>query len=815
MTATRYVFTGSNDKSGPAEAVVIEVRDVFPAIQRCEVLETLPATEGRFDVLVETNVTTVDSGGERSFDNTVSVEAELAIEKAEIPPLLAEIPLLRYLPWRTASVKVTQPLAETERYFAEARQDGDVDIYVTADDPSRSLLVVEETALLAAVWKHYAINLHGLQAALEGILYEPQGRRTEWQDVRDVLAKKAFGHDPAHLYGWAIYKKSHYDPDLPSFVAESRDGGPYLIFRTETAQYFSVTQAYYLAALLDLVKAGELGLPLPSNDCAIVFMEDAPDKAEVRLLDTWRYADSPTLPLEPRKEYGKTADQIRELLRYRHEVMALREERRKLLDQAFSVSGRPVGDSSYIRHTPTEEELRRQKELIAEARGLYKKDAEVQEKALTVYCELTRWAGKHKERILAAVREKEKVSQQLVEAKTALKGREFVALPNNMDKLPAHFAAIPSGLESGLHMDTDQFGRAILRVRRQGLQIAGSTQPPQEQIPFSLPLGELKDTEQSLVIAQANKLFGPNGPRWLMPQGIVAVSKLYADNGGYSGSESVVRLHLNDWIDTMRPHQVLRFKEKGRGEAFGKDHKPRDLFHALLGILNRLTYDSGVMPNNPEWSDLHGFYLITANGEDSRGPWTEVMLNPSLHKFITGDGGLPYMICNTQAMFSYDRRSLDYTPAAQMGLEQLARNIMLKTDSATLATGKGDGFTRLSLAQRFGILRGPAEKNRDVLKRLDAVLDNLGEAGVLAEWKVDGRDKTGADAFGVKLLLKMHEDYRKAYNLTRIQSLEKELDKQIVVTPFAEPKRTKAAEPIAGELLKRKRGRPPKQKGSK
>jgi len=73
------------------------------------------------------------------------------------------------------------------------------------------------------------------------------------------------------------------------------------------------------------------------------------------------------------------------------------------------------------------------------------------------------------------------------------------------------------------------------------------------------------------------------------------------------------------------------------------------------------------------------------------------MLNPSLHKFITGEGGLPYMITNTQAMFSYDRGSLDYTPAAQMGLEQLARNIMMKTDTATLATGKGDGITRLGV----------------------------------------------------------------------------------------------------------------------
>lgn len=806
-------------------------RGFLLALQKVE-WELLPANLGSYPVTlnVDYDYSTEDSDSLSGY--TFPIAGTITLSKGTLPPGLEDIPLLTKLPLVLVSVEATGSLC-----IEITNPKGELE-NVHPNVPDESLLYVRPKDLLPLIWKEYGVNVASLKAMLAAIEFEAFGRSIQWEELKRILGKKAFGHAPEvfrEIFDTPVFMEQSWLRELPEFappdteleylqaasvpsytsptvedireiVSENRTlkGCP---FPCPVSSYLPLSATYYLLAFLDLAKAKELTLPLPSNDCAILFSED--NKAEVFMLETWGPPATSGLPLEPRKEYGKTADQIDKLFRYRHELGVSRESRRKMQEELFHHSyGHTKGDSA-VKVLTDADKLKRE-QLRKEINNSHDNDRILQDKILDIYSELTAWASKHKERILKAQRDKEKVSLQIVEAKAALKGREFVALPNNMDKLPAHFAAIPSGLESGLHMATDQFGRAILRVRRQGLEIAGNSQPPQEQIPFTLPMGDLQGAEQSIVMEQAKKLFGENGPRWLMPQGIVAVSKLYSDLGGYSGAESVVRLHLNDWIDTMRPHQVKRFAEKGRGEAFGKDHRPKDLFHALLGILHRLTYDSQVMPNNAEWSNLSGFYLITASGEDARGPWTEVMLNPSLHKFITGDGGLPYMITNTQAMFGYDRGSLDYTPAAQMGLEQLARNIMMKTDTATLATGKGDGITRLALAQRFGILRGPNEKNAKVLERFNRVLDNLGTAGVLAGWKADGKDKTGADAFGVKLHLTMHEDYRKAYNLTRMQTLDKELDKQLAA-PFAVPKPNKGY--TYQEPPKKKRGRPPKQKG--
>jgi hypothetical protein len=255
---------------------------------------------------------------------------------------------------------------------------------------------------------------------------------------------------------------------------------------------------------------------------------------------------------------------------------------------------------------------------------------------------------------------------------------------------------------------------------------------------------------------------------------------------------------------------VERFKQKGRGYAFGNNRKPRDLFMALIGVLDRLTYEhEGTKEKG--WAQLNGFYKILSHGDDNGALWVDIMLNPSLHKFVIGEGGLPYMLTNTKAMFSYDRSSLDYAPAAQWAIEQLARNNLYNRDTAVLSTPDGGGITRLTLAQRFGLLKGTNENASHVLKRFNTVMDNLAKAGVIVDWKVDGREKTGGDAFGVKLHVEMHDDYKKAYNLTKKESALKIAEKELQ-RPFSIPSNvTKVkADQIKETRVKRGRGRPKK-----
>jgi hypothetical protein len=321
----------------------------------------------------------------------------------------------------------------------------------------------------------------------------------------------------------------------------------------------------------------------------------------------------------------------------------------------------------------------------------------------------------------------------------------------------------------------DQFGRAVLRIRRPGLDL-GAEVKEYRGLDIQLPS---EHEEQSALIEQARLLFYPGGPRWLLPQGLVAISKLYRDLGGYSNREVPVRIHLNEFIDAMRPQQVARFKEKGRGEAFGKDYKPRVLFDATLGMLSRLSFESH------DGSTVNGFYFISrSGGERDRDYFVEIMLNPAQYEFIGGDSPM-YLVTNAEAMLSYDRASLDYTPAAQMGLELLARSNLYQQSSATLCTAEGGGFKRYTYAHHFGLVRGLHEKPAHVLERFNRVIINLQKSGVIERVATDGRENS-RNPFETKLLITLNPEYREAYDLTRKISDLAQRERQLEA-PFAPP----------------------------
>lgn len=736
----------------------ITPRDYLLALHYCDT-RSFPAKVGQYHGVMEARVAQFDEAGDHIEDRFEQIEAVLTLEAGLAPSAALNIPALAALPVFKVTITPGEPTLE----------DGEA----VTDTEAVTLLVVPHAALREMVWDRYQINLYSLKAGLEAIKYTGATNK-DWPVVAAALAQKAFGHaaeDAGVETEWPDF--GHTDP------------------RHGEAEFYRFTDIYYLIAFLELVKAGDIKIDLPASSCLLHFPEQKEDRAFVQFLDFWKApAEGPPVSLEALKAYPKKiVDQINLFLRYRSEIDELREKRGPLSDRFFSQwlkrDAQPAG-----------------REVLEEIRKLYRDEALLQDSAWPLYAELARWAATHKERVQAMQREVRQVS---IKVENGRDRGGMVAIPGNLNTLPAHFAAIPAGLVGTLTKATDQYGNAILRVGRPRLDLgAGSAE--QEQISFDLGFDEDTDEQQLALVTQAELLFGKGGPRWLLPQGLVAVSMLYREQGGYEAPDRQVRIYANDFIDTMRPGQIARFRDKGRGAAFGHAYRPLDVFHAVLGVLARLTYESGVKVSpklKPYWSEVKGFYLISGSGEDRRGHYTQVILNPNLHQFIVGEGGLPFMMTNTKAMFEHPPESLDYGPAAQLALEQLARTNLYKRKTSVLSDPQGGGFTRLKIANRFGLLQGASEGAKDLMKRLNRTLDSLGNAGVIENVKLDGRDKLGKDAFSVKVLIEMHPDYRKAYDLGRDTARLNKLE-QHLQTPFAEAKAGKPRPP----LLAKQGGRP-------
>ncbi|CAK0774550.1 hypothetical protein CCP3SC1AL1_730008 [Gammaproteobacteria bacterium] len=550
---------------------------------------------------------------------------------------------------------------------------------------------------------------------------------------------------------------------------------------TKLQEYYQYAEVIRTVAFLELIHSGKLKIPLPRPSCAIEF-KPKEEKAYALYFDQWQLGSFKYILYQVPFEDKKAKEALLRYFRIANELSNLREKAQTL--HFNHTQETPSGKSIFF--DPLQEGK------VAEGYLAFNRVAALCEQyeteLLPLYLELVEWAETHKENALQKVRYRKTVADEVSKDRKALASvsTSYLSLPNNMDGLPAHFAAIPNGLDSGIELTNDYHGFPVLKVERPSLKIKG--QMPREHTPMSVPFKDLKEAEYAYLVEQVKTLVGDDSPRWLIPQGLVAISKLYREKGGYDSSKASARIYLNDWIDTMRPQGVARFKEKGRGDAFGKKYKPVKLYVALISFLERLTYENKGPVGSKEWSTLNGFYKKYAEGEDKHGYWVDIMLNPALHKFIIGQDGLPYMLTNTEAMFSYDQRTLDYAPAAQWAIEQLARINLYNRDTTTLSDPNGGGITRAALAHRFGLQTGPSDTPAHLLRRLNNILESLGKAGVIADCKLDGQDKTGAEAFGVKLVIDMHDDYRKAYNLSRKERLLRHAEEELL-HPFSPPKK--------------------------
>lgn len=723
----------------------------------------LPEKPGKYLVTADTTATYIDESGETSF---TQYEAAAGLHLLEgTPEGMPDSPILRQLPILHVTV-ATEARSDGEQILLDNGEWADL----TIQHRDWDAWVVPEKALKTRVWDTYKINITSMEAADAITNLGNAVTRALWGEIAAAIVPKAFGIEEDSI---------QYGLTPPVGLGE-----------TPAQRYFYLDGVLIMLALLDLREAGDIKVKLPEAHCYLRFREGDTEGAELIYFSETLEDYAPiNFALEGIRSKDKQMTQLNELFRLRH-------ERDNADNAAMSLMWDFVERNRADHKAPTDPKT------SGEVAGFIKQGYRIQHKMLANYQALTDWAGepKQKEGALRKIRNHTRLAIAVEREAKALQQVQssYVELPNNFEGLPAHFAAVPAGLEESLNMElaVDDYGFEILRVSRQPLEIRGQRAGRTHSELGILLKDKPEHIEKSVFAQRMRQLFGPHGPTWLLPQGIVSISKMYRDGGGYDAPQKAVRVYLRDWVYTMRPLQVERLKQKGISAAF-RGRNPSDLFTDLLSALQGLTYEHVESAN--KWDQLRGFYLTTARGEDSKGPWAEIVLNPSLHRFVMGDDGLPYMASNTKAMLSYQAQSLDYTPAAQMSLEQLARINLYDKNRTTIVTPSGDGITRLRLAERFGLLKGPQEKPVHLLRRLNSILDNLGEAGVIADYKVDGREKKGGDAFGVKLLIDMHDDYRRAYNLTRKKSALHNAAKELQ-RPFAVP--TNVA----------KRGRKPKPK---
>lgn len=667
---------------------------------------------------------------------------------------------------------------------AEVEQGGRT--YQAMRDALAPFYAVPAAALSALLWDQHGRSLASLEAFAAATRNVPKARAllpgVEARTAsRTALLRQSFGIERAHTHA-ALWQT--FDPLKPDEAGD-------------TATYYPLLDVLVLLATLDLIEAGDVKQPLPPGDCALAFSLPAnPEQAEVLYCE--RDMRHPALPF--RGQPGAVENDLRALFRNRARLAQLAEELDELLHYAVVVPGKTREEeaSLYVRRDLPPEDVRQA--LVAS------KQAEAQRTAQEIgelYLELAAYAARQKETVLAKQRELERTRIETRSAQDEWQERRsrYVELASNIEGLPAHFAAIPTGFAGeDLLAREDQFGRAVLKIRRPPLAAAGAL-PEKEyrKVGIDLPAEHL---EQAAMVEQANLLLSPAGARWVLPQGLVAVSRLYRNAGGFEKPEKVFRLHLNAWVDAMRPHQVSRFKKKGRSEAFGKApaRRPKLLFDALLGFLNRMTFEAS------DGSTINGFYMIAGSGTDSEGYFADLMLNPKQLDLITGDSPM-FLVTNAEAMLGYDRASLDYTPAAQLGLELFARQNLYNKDSATISTPDGGGITRHAYAHKFGLVKGPQDSPKDVLRRFDDAIKNLRKAGVIERVELDGHERR-SNPFETKLLVTLNSDYRRAYNLTRQLKRQRDLERQLEA-PFAPPPKFL---PKAEPPPPRRRGRP---KGTK
>ena len=718
-------------------------------------------------------------------DSGIEQEAEVTLlfSQAASPSELLGIEALADLPLLCGTVQGVSPTevqkaGETYRHPNEVWFGG---LYRAQHGP---FYVVPAHALRSYVWNHHGRSLESLGAFSAATRNLPKARVlrgdiSKWASSRNEALRKSFGIENAtsNRTLWFLF-----DPLKPAELES-------------LAEYYSLFDALTLLATLDLIEAGDVKQPLPPGDCALGFSRPAaPELAEVLYCEGGMC--HPPLPF--RGQPGAVENDLRTLFRKRARLAQLAEEIEQILITDFLVAPRETEEEDalvYAQLADLSEE--------SQQAALRTKEAEAQRTAREIeelYLELAAYAAKQKEGVLSRQRELARTRIETSSAQDEWKERRsrYVELASNIEGLPAHFAAIPTGFAGeDLLAVEDQFGRAVLKIRRPPLTAAGKL-PEREYRTLGLDL-PAEHAERTALLEQANLLLSPAGPRWLLPQGLVAVSRLYRNSGGFERPDKVFRLHLNEWVDAMRPHQVTRFKEKGRAAAFGHTHKPKLLFDALLGFLNRMTFEAN------DGSTVNGFYMIAGHGTDSEGPFADLVLNPKQLDLITGDSPM-FLVTNAEAMLGYDRASLDYAPAAQLGLELLARQNLYNKDSATISTPEGGGITRHTYAHKFGLVKGPQDAPKDVLRRFERVIDNLKEAGVIERVEVDGHERR-TNPFETKLLVTLNGDYRKAYNLTRQLRRQRDLERQLEA-PFATPKALPKAEPSPPK----RRGRP---KGAK
>jgi hypothetical protein len=697
----------------------------------------------------------------------------------------------------------------------------------------------------AHLWKRYGLNILHLQA------YEQAIGPNSGSLITTETSNKALEYFGKHPTGRGLLARAaEYAPFLEPWEADALPHDPTGEDYTEL-NLLAVIIGHMERQLFDFLRGvdvSRLSHRNPTLPCGIDF--NLPGQAEEAFVFV---ADGPSMeaPSKNRNALpggleGANLQKLQRLHRLRSEIDAARREYGWLLEEQrehalaienlyeecgieTAVEVPPVGSGGFYVRTPLSRIIAlddarltalpmAQNMSPAEIRGalsdvqarvdglqaaITQKLTEINEKITetrAAYMELVRVLAPLLEKWRAAVRRREQQIEIVASHERSWEKHKphHVISPSVTGSLHPHFSFIPASVallwkerdETTAHGTPAGAFLEITRPAHFNPKSGGAEayRPLQINIPY-------QEDERNFVVKAAQSVFQEHRVQYLFPTFYVALNKLWMEAGAFDNPGLRMRTTLRDYLYTvLPPTRVERVKTKGleRGIIGPKDMDAETLFFAFSHVLDNLRLYRKDADGRETIMTAARMMNWEKNPRRPLDSWIEWTVNPSFLEYITGDRPM-FMVNNTKALFSYSKHETYFSPLAQLDLELLLRTQFFKPYNkrqSVISADNGGGIKLTRLAYRWGINRGQNETRKDIVNRLNRILDNLQSEGVIINLERDGAERP--NPLDTAYVIHMNPAYAERYNLghhrSKLRKIESELAK-----PFAPPRRGKGA----------------------
>ncbi len=395
-----------------------------------------------------------------------------------------------------------------------------------------------------------------------------------------------------------------------------------------------------------------------------------------------------------------------------------------------------------------------------------------------LYLSLTDYINRHRERLLRASRQLDMTRCRIernADQRAELRG-QFTEVPSNFLDIIPHMPVLKVNpeMDKPLSIVTTGQGAEALALQRPVSQSRTYRDLEFAVIDDDLSKDTLLNSVQTVFVA-------PN-VSWLLPQGYVGLFQMAEENGTLNTGYDTATTAADFW-KTLRPDKVERIASRGTTNILGENLDPRELFFAFMNVARRINIPFSGLRNKGQERIITGIIQVSAvdirNGQPHCIHWR---INPQLASYITGEGQKAlYMVTNRQAMFGYRRKALHTAPALQLYIELRLRTTYRNLGTTELETPNGNGTRVETILHALGLgslINGLTPKKAAI--RIFTSLDQVAEAGVIADWSVE--IPSPANPLGELVKIKGSNDYAVMY-----KSLDLKRDKRILVSELEKP----------------------------